>query len=85
MVYVGIDWSEKFHDIELIAESGERLRSLKIGHGIEGLAKLHATILECASEPSQVVVGIDVADGARSRAQDHGVGVGVEVVVANAP
>src|ERR1700682_2548489 len=63
MVYVGIDWSEKFHDIELIAESGERLRSLKIGHGIEGLAKLHATILECASEPSQVVVGIESNQG----------------------
>jgi hypothetical protein len=63
MVFVGIDWSEKTHDVELISESGQRLRRLRINHGVEGLSKLQETILEFAEEPSQVVVAIESDHG----------------------
>jgi Xaa-Pro aminopeptidase len=32
MVFVGIDWSEKHHDVEVLAKSGQRLKSLRIAH-----------------------------------------------------
>ena len=40
MIFVGIDWSEQEHEVEVMAESGQRLRSLRITHGVEGLSKL---------------------------------------------
>src|ERR1700737_2742659 len=70
MVFVGIDWAEKQHDVELISESGQRLRSLRISHGVQGLTKLQETISEFASESSQGVVGIE---------SDHGLLVNVVV------
>jgi hypothetical protein len=63
MVFVGIDWAEKQHDVELISESGQRLRSLRISHGVQGLTQLQETISEFASESSQVVVGIESDHG----------------------
>ncbi len=63
MVFIGIDWAEERHDIELISESGQRLRSLSIGHGVEGVSKLQQAIAEFASQPSQVVVGIESDHG----------------------
>src|SRR3989442_14140217 len=46
-----------------MAASGQRLRSLRIAHGVAGLAKLQETILEFASEPSEVVVGVEADHG----------------------
>lgn len=63
MVFVGIDWSEKQHDVELHSESGKRLRSLRIGHGIEGLAQLQASIAEFTDEPDQVMVAVESSHG----------------------
>jgi len=70
VIFVGIDWSEAHHDVEVIAESGQPLRSLRIPHGVEGLTKLQETIAELATEPSEVVVGIE---------SDHGLLVNVLV------
>ncbi len=63
MVFVGIDWAEQQHEVEVMAESGQRLRSLRIAHGVEGLTKLQETIAEFASDPSQVVVGVESDHG----------------------
>lgn len=70
MVFVGIDWSEEQHEVEVMAESGQRLRSLRIAHGVEGLSKLQATVAEFATDPGEVVVGIE---------SDHGLLVNVLV------
>ncbi|HYS29312.1 MAG TPA: IS110 family transposase [Candidatus Limnocylindria bacterium] len=63
MIFVGIDWSELQHEVEVMAASGQRLRSLRIVHGVEGLAKLQETISEFASEPREVVVGVEADHG----------------------
>jgi transposase len=63
VIFVGIDWSEEQHEVEVMAGSGQRLRSLRIAHGVEGLAKLQETIAEFASEPSEVVVGVESDHG----------------------
>jgi Transposase/Transposase IS116/IS110/IS902 family len=70
LVFVGIDWSETQHEVQVMAESGEALRSLRIAHGVEGVTKLQETIAEFATEPSEVVVGIE---------SDHGLLVNVLV------
>lgn len=63
MIFVGIDWSEEQHEVEVMAASGQRLGSLRIAHGVEGLAKLQETISEFAGEPSEVVVGVEADHG----------------------
>lgn len=63
MVFVGIDWSEEQHEVEVMAESGQRLRSLQIVHGVDGLTKLQATIAEFTTDPGEVVVGIESDHG----------------------
>ena len=63
MIFVGIDWAEQQHEVEVMAESGQRLRRLRIAHGVEGLTTLQETISEFASDPSQVVVGVESDHG----------------------
>ena len=70
MIFVGIDWSEEQHEVEVMAESGQRLRSLRIGHGVEGVTTLQATIAEFATDPAVVMVGVE---------SDHGLLVNVLV------
>ncbi len=63
MIFVGIDWSEQQHEVEVMAESGQRLRSLRIAHGVDGLTKLQATIAEFVTDPGEVMVGIESDHG----------------------
>jgi transposase len=63
MVYVGIDWSERHHDVEVLGEDGRRLKSLQIGHGVEGLAKLQEVLAGLAAEPAEVVVAVESDHG----------------------
>lgn len=63
MVFVGIDWSETFHEVEVLGEDGRRLKSLRIEHGVEGAAKLQEVLAELAAEPSEVVVAVEAAHG----------------------
>lgn len=70
MIFVGIDWSEEQHEVEVMDESGQRLSGLRIAHGVEGVTKLQETIAEFATDPAEVVVGIE---------SDHGLLVNVLV------
>lgn len=63
MIFVGIDWSEEGHSVELQAANGDRLKQLRIGTGIEGLSKLQEAILEQEVAPEQVVVAIETSRG----------------------
>ena len=66
MLFLGDDWAEAHHDIELVDESGRRLVRQRLPEGVEGLAALHALIadhLDEDAEPDQVVVGIETDRG----------------------
>lgn len=66
MLFVGDDWAEAHHDIELVDEAGRRLVRRRLPEGVEGLAALHALIadhLDEDAEPEQVVVGIETDRG----------------------
>ncbi len=66
MLFLGNDWAEAHHDIELVDESGRRLARRRLPEGVEGLAALHALIADHLDEdagPEQVIVGIETDRG----------------------
>jgi transposase len=63
MTFIGIDWSEEHHNVEIQSGSGKRLKELRIEAGVEGLSRLQETIAGLTEEPSQVVVGIESSHG----------------------
>ena len=62
-LYVGDDWSEDHHDIQLMNEAGERLAARRLPEGVAGVAALHELIAEHASDPGEVVIGIETERG----------------------
>ena len=66
MLFLGDDWAEAHHDIELVDESGRRLARRRLPEGVAGLAALHALVadhLDEDAEPDQVVVGMETDRG----------------------
>ena len=72
MIFVGDDWAESHHDIEIVDEQGRRLARRRLPEGVEGLAGLHALVADQlgdgedlveAGDPAQVIVGIETDRG----------------------
>jgi transposase len=45
-VFVGDDWAEDHHDVELVDETGRRLGRARLPEGMAGMARLHEMIAE---------------------------------------
>ena len=66
MLFVGNDWAEAHHDIEIEDGSGRVLVRRRVPEGVAGLALLHSLIgdhLGEDQEPEQVLVGIETDRG----------------------
>ena len=63
MLLVGIDWAERHHDVCLMAADGRVLARERIADGVAGVARLHELIAGHASDPAEVVVGIETDRG----------------------
>ena len=66
MLFVGDDWAEDHHDVELQNERGRVLARARLPEGIAGITRLHALIGQFAgpdTEPAQVAVGIETDRG----------------------
>jgi transposase len=66
MLFLGDDWAEAHHDIELQDEQGRVLVRRRLPEGVAGLAELHALIGDHLGEddqPGSVVVGIETDRG----------------------
>jgi transposase len=66
VLFVGDDWAEDHHDVELQDETGRRLGKARLEEGIAGIARLHALVGEHVgedAEPAQVAVGIETDRG----------------------
>src|SRR4051794_41420681 len=66
LLFVGDDWAEEHHDVEVQDEAGRRLGKAKLADGIVGIARLHAMIGEHVDDddgPVEVVVGIETDRG----------------------
>jgi transposase len=46
VLFVGDDWAEDHHDVELVDEGGRRLARARLPDGLDGLSRLHALIAE---------------------------------------
>ena len=63
MIFVGDDWAEAHHDVCLMDESGDRLAARRLPEGLAGVARLHEMVAKHASDPAEVVVGIETDRG----------------------
>ena len=66
MLFVGDDWAEAHHDIEIVDETGRRLARRRLPEGITGIGGLHAMVADHLGdddEPEDVLVGIETDRG----------------------
>ena len=72
-MFIGDDWAEDHHDIEIEDEAGKRLAKARLPEGLSGIAELHALVAKHAPASwadlpveevaGQVVVGIETDRG----------------------
>ena len=66
MLFIGDDWAEAHHDIEIEDESGRMLARRRLPEGLAGITTLHELVaehLDPMAEPDQVQVGIETDRG----------------------
>ena len=66
MLFVGDDWAEDHHDVEVQDATGRRLGRARLPEGIVGIGRLHELIVGFAGEdlcPEQVLIGIETDRG----------------------
>ncbi len=91
VLYVGDDWAEDHHDVEVMDQSGRTLGKAKLPEGVAGIARLHAMIgkhlgedigkdLGADAEPARVTIGIETDRGPSVRAL---VAAGYPVIAVN--
>ena len=78
MLFVGDDWAEDHHDVEIVDDAGPVLARRRLPEGLEGVTRLHALIaeqmpddwadLEPGEAAARVKVGIETDRGSVGRA-----------------
>jgi transposase len=71
LLFVGDDWAEDHHDVELMDPTGRRLAKARLPEGVAGIARLHTMIGEQLGEDTdeaQVRIGIETDRGPWVRA-----------------
>jgi transposase len=61
LLFVGDDWAEDHHDVEVMDASGRRLAKARLPEGMAGMTRLHAMIGQALGQ----VLGDDVEDDAQ--------------------
>ncbi len=59
MIFVGDDWAEAHHDVWVMDEAGSQLAYRRLPEGIGGVSEFHGLVGGFASDPAEVVVGIE--------------------------
>uniref|UniRef100_UPI0011EE7A5C IS110 family transposase n=1 Tax=Actinomadura sp. K4S16 TaxID=1316147 RepID=UPI0011EE7A5C len=71
MLFVGDDWAEDHHDIEVQDEAGKVVKRARLAEGMAGIARFHDLVgrfVADDAEPSEVLVCIEVDRGPWVRA-----------------
>ena len=66
MLFVGGDWAEAHHDVELMDATGRRPAKARLPEGVAGMARLHAMIGEQLGDDAdgtEVTIGIETDRG----------------------
>lgn len=58
LLFVGDDWAEDHHDVELMDVSGRRLAKARLPEGVAGIARLHAMIGAQLGDDVEDAVGL---------------------------
>jgi hypothetical protein len=78
LLFVGDDWAEEHHDVELQDESGRVLGRAKLPEGVAGIARLHAMIgehlgeVEVAVASIESLLGVAIAQRCDQSGKGHG-------------
>ncbi|MGW3974941.1 IS110 family transposase [Streptomyces ardesiacus] len=70
-LFVGDDWAEDHHDIEVMDASGRRLAKARLPEGVTGMTRLHQILGEAAgddADEAEILVGIETDRGPWVRA-----------------
>jgi transposase len=59
-LFVGDDWAEQHHDVELMDTAGRRLARGRLGEGVAGMSRLHAMIAEQLEDAEDAVVKVGI-------------------------
>ena len=65
-LFVGDDWAEDYHDVEVMDEAGKVLARRRLAEGVAGMAQLHGLVggfLGEDADSSEVLVGIETDRG----------------------
>jgi hypothetical protein len=65
-LFAGDDWSEAYHDVELMDATGRKLAKARLPEGVVGIARLHTLVGDQLGEDAddaEVVVGIETDRG----------------------
>jgi transposase len=63
VLFVGVDWGERHHDLCLLDQDGMVLAARRVADGSAGVGELHALVAAYAEDPAQVAVGIETDRG----------------------
>jgi transposase len=64
LLFLGDDWAEEHHDVELQDHTGMRLAKARLDEGVDGVTKLHELVARHRdSVDSEVLVGIETDRG----------------------
>ena len=66
VLFVGDDWAQDHHDVELMNPAGKRLTRARLPEGVDGIARFHALVAEHLGEDAdagEVVIGIETDRG----------------------
>jgi len=67
LLFVGDDWAEDHHDVELMDVTGRRLAKARLPEGVAGIARLHAMVGaqlgDDADDAGRVKIGIETDRG----------------------
>jgi transposase len=63
VLFLGVDWGERHHDLCLLDQDGSVLVTRRIADGLAGVGELHALVATHAEDLAQVVVGIETDRG----------------------
>jgi transposase len=70
-LFVGDDWAEDHHDVEVMDGAGRRLAKARLPEGVAGMARLHAIVGKVVGDDAdevEVLVGIETDRGPWVRA-----------------
>jgi transposase len=71
VLFVGDDWAEDHHDVEVQDEHGRAMRTARLPEGVDGMARFHELVgrfLPDDADPCQVLVCIETDRGPWVRA-----------------